>query len=91
MMFGKARIATMTPDLAAELTQIIFNRVHGEDFNNDGDFWDAGEIEPDPFETWQEFNSFLTTVTDDPLPHLQNHRRPDRNWQLLSAPQCHIS
>ncbi|MFC1587934.1 hypothetical protein ACFL54_06475, partial [Planctomycetota bacterium] len=60
---------TKTHELGAAvagLTDAIWERIHGIDSNDDGDFLDSGEVQPKPFTQWQEFSDFIRMLVDDP-------------------------
>ncbi|MFC1587461.1 PilX N-terminal domain-containing pilus assembly protein [Planctomycetota bacterium] len=61
LIFGKMKIAGMNAGMAGELANKLYRRIHEDN---------PDTLEPDdatPFHTWQEFNTFLDNLIDDPL------------------------
>ncbi|MFC1587923.1 hypothetical protein ACFL54_06420 [Planctomycetota bacterium] len=57
LLFGRARIARMTNEMAEDVAAALYTNIHG----------DGASIQPEPFETWQHFYQFLDTLVDDSL------------------------
>ncbi|MFC1587800.1 PilX N-terminal domain-containing pilus assembly protein [Planctomycetota bacterium] len=50
--------------IASLLSAQIYHRIHGTDLNGDGNFNSPGEIDPQPFQTWDEFTRFIYEMVD---------------------------
>ncbi|MFC1587149.1 PilX N-terminal domain-containing pilus assembly protein [Planctomycetota bacterium] len=61
LIFGKMKLVNMDADIASELADNLYNRIHVDD---------PATTEPDdpkPFATWQEFYQFIDRFIDDPI------------------------